>query len=668
MSTINLTQQELDNLVDLKNQGKLSQAWTVLGQKGDAYGFVADHLLSENTNKFSPGGMFLEMERVNWKNYGVGKDRGVWGGDTYNGVQQERLGNYLDFLSENKVEGGYTLPNTAEIDSFHRSALLSYGIQPQAAVEAHLSVLDNALGETESGLRYGLSWGQRMSSISSQLGGPAWEEDRIVFKSDVYNKDLGTGEAGLAMGNIAFDLIDESGVSSVLKGHADMIYKGVQVVDAVTEYLAVDTANHFAAQVALTTLDQSISKENREAILDYANNGDRAAIGDLVDRLGNVIGTGLASSQSDSAKTNLFDNIKGLTDWSRQNNMPLSIEPVDPQTTLSKALGSGPDALAHRYALAQLDPFVVTGGDKLYAQHNRQNELGIDNLSKQYLTDRAEMLRVKLQYGATNTGYSSEINSSSVEGNWDYTDLNRRIDGKNSELKVDGKGMSMSDHQVVFGSDRDEKISGSGDTDHLYGGAGEDIINGKSGNDYLEGNQGNDKLIGGKGDDILKGGQGNDKLIGGEGYNVLMGGQGDDTYQIQSGENSYNSITDSDGQGRINYDGSTLTGGRQTEKGGNHYESDDKKYSYTMEGDDDGKRILMIKTPDGNIRVNDFKNGDLGLNFNQLAEQPDPKNPTDIQMPNENFSLGGKSLELKTQPLDLKQDKEPSTDSDNLAP
>lgn len=39
MSTLNITAQELDHLADLKDQGRIAEAWNLLGSKGDAYAF-----------------------------------------------------------------------------------------------------------------------------------------------------------------------------------------------------------------------------------------------------------------------------------------------------------------------------------------------------------------------------------------------------------------------------------------------------------------------------------------------------------------------------------------------------------------------------------------------------------------------------------------------------
>jgi pimeloyl-ACP methyl ester carboxylesterase len=70
-------------------------------------------------------------------------------------------------------------------------------------------------------------------------------------------------------------------------------------------------------------------------------------------------------------------------------------------------------------------------------------------------------------------------------------------------------------NDILFGSDRQDKISGI---------AGDDYIRGLNGNDILYGNEGNDGLIGGKGRDTLTGGAGDDILTGGVGKDQFLFG------------------------------------------------------------------------------------------------------------------------------------------------
>ena len=70
---------------------------------------------------------------------------------------------------------------------------------------------------------------------------------------------------------------------------------------------------------------------------------------------------------------------------------------------------------------------------------------------------------------------------------------------------------------VLFGTDRNDKIKGGAGDDYIRGGAGNDRLFGNEGKDALIGGTGNDVLYGGAGDDILTGGIGKDRFIFGDG-------------------------------------------------------------------------------------------------------------------------------------------------------
>ena len=75
------------------------------------------------------------------------------------------------------------------------------------------------------------------------------------------------------------------------------------------------------------------------------------------------------------------------------------------------------------------------------------------------------------------------------------------------------------------------------------------------------GGTGIDALTGGTGADVLVGNAGSDTLKGGAGSDLLLGGQGSDTYQFTTNFGK-DRLLDSDGQGSLQMDGATLTGGK----------------------------------------------------------------------------------------------------------
>ncbi|MCP2936007.1 hypothetical protein NK983_25295, partial [Salmonella enterica subsp. enterica serovar Typhimurium] len=109
--------------------------------------------------------------------------------------------------------------------------------------------------------------------------------------------------------------------------------------------------------------------------------------------------------------------------------------------------------------------------------------------------------------------YNEDWDTGTVAGNWDFVDLKIRLPGGAPlTLAIDGEGVSLSDHQIVFGTHSGETLEGGGSEDHLYGMAGNDTLHGEDGADYLEGGGGTDVLIGGAGADHLIGGSGSDTL------------------------------------------------------------------------------------------------------------------------------------------------------------
>jgi Ca2+-binding RTX toxin-like protein len=178
-------------------------------------------------------------------------------------------------------------------------------------------------------------------------------------------------------------------------------------------------------------------------------------------------------------------------------------------TTIAQQDGAT-DALgiAYRYALKELNPFVVRGIDHettqaLYAPHNETGELsladpdtGLGELTPQYLADRAAFLAKKI-----------EVNSSIVT--WPAS-----AHFKDNALQEEIGSATLPLTQILFGNGTNDMLAGSlFKADHLYGGSGDDHVLGQGGNDYLEGNRGDDILDGGSGADTLVGGQGNDTYI-----------------------------------------------------------------------------------------------------------------------------------------------------------
>ncbi|MBN1839165.1 MAG: DUF2974 domain-containing protein [Campylobacterales bacterium] len=93
--------------------------------------------------------------------------------------------------------------------------------------------------------------------------------------------------------------------------------------------------------------------------------------------------------------------------------------------------------------------------------------------------------------------------------------------------------------------------------------------------DSIQGTENDNTLEGTEGDDILIGNKGNDTLEGGEGNDLLMGGDGYDTYIVDAGD----TVIDSDGKGRVIFQGNLLSGASM-ELGETHYYSQEDHGTY----------------------------------------------------------------------------------------
>ncbi|RLJ61237.1 calcium-binding protein, partial [Sulfurisoma sediminicola] len=185
-----------------------------------------------------------------------------------------------------------------------------------------------------------------------------------------------------------------------------------------------------------------------------------------------------------------------------------------------------------------------------------------------------------------------------------------------------------------FGTDqRDGEMAGGSDADRLYGNLGDDTIHGNAGGDTLEGNGGDDTLYGDAGTDLLLGGTGDDTLEGGKEADVLKGGTGSDTYVLKSGD-GWDTIEDSDGLGRITYDGIQLTGGEKIA---------DQVWKQTVNGQafyfiltdwtEDGqtfKRLAIAGTAGGAF-VNRYEAGQLGLTLPGAMTPPPELAPAAVE-------------------------------------
>ena len=301
-----------------------------------------------------------------------------------------------------------------------------------------------------------------------------------------------------------------------------------------------------------------------ELFKDKDENGRR----DIIDKLGNLL-----FGADFSITTALPDDLNG--------------DRLTLDTTFSREdiVSNAKTDIAWRYALRELNPFVVP--DISYDRHNTDGSLdlydpvtGQGAMTELYLQDRAAMLAWKIRY---DRGLQAS-DTRTIQGDWDFVDYSIQAGGAPLTLAIEGNGISIFDHQIVFGSKHADTLEGSGDSDHLFGSGGDDILTGRGGNDYLE------------------------------------GGSGNDTYIFYS-DDGFDTLLDTDGLGKIQWDGLEIKGSNtggldpaQWQQLNNTFWQDQANHIvYTLKAQADGSKTLFINKAGGQLRVDHWVDGNLGI-------------------------------------------------------
>ena len=337
---------------------------------------------------------------------------------------------------------------------------------------------------------------------------------------------------------------------------------------------------------------EDMAKELYQLTKDLDNNGRR----DIWDRL-------ITAAVGQDFKPNEIPEML--------KNKAVSLKPEMP---LEELIAKAKTDIAYRYALRELNPFVAEGAD--YTSFNTDGTLDLwtpDNpngMTEDYIRDRAYMVLLQMRYLKNGLKLARDLVDDLVQGDWDYMDHSRhpfRGDiNRPLTFSVDGKGISVDDHRVVFGSNlSDDKeydkvnLEGGGRDDRIYGLNGHDRLAGKGGSDHLE------------------------------------GGKGHDIYQFSTKDDGIDTIFDSDGDGSLEIDEENI--GEQTfsgiaapesSKAGDVYYSDDKKYRMenmqnywqfsVKDSTGNYKALAKLKPRTGDGK---WSNGDLGIT---LKYNPDP--------------------------------------------
>jgi len=169
-------------------------------------------------------------------------------------------------------------------------------------------------------------------------------------------------------------------------------------------------------------------------------------------------------------------------------------------------------------------------------------------------------------------------------------------------------GSSRTEYAASSDDQHNDLLIGRGGVDRLQGLGGSDALFGEGGNDILEGGAGSDYLVGGSGDDVLDGGDDAD---------VLLGGSGRDTYKVTNGDIVKD---DSTGSGEVLWGNVKLTGGTRTDEDpANTYYSEDRQYTYVLDG-----TVLTVRSAAGeSITIKDYVNRRLEIVLNEEDDDDD---------------------------------------------
>lgn len=289
---------------------------------------------------------------------------------------------------------------------------------------------------------------------------------------------------------------------------------------------------------------------------------------------------------------------------------------------------------AYRVALENLAPFIVTADRPIYDA----KKYGLEQFSKQYLEDRAQLLartlernlfnqqrpyvtskwpglledlfsEVRIEYGPRDEDRRGSTPLFFVRFGLDEHSTKETLEGGQSEDRLYGRGGD----DVIRGMELRDHLEGNAGDDELYGGTGGDTLLGGRGDDRLYGESGQDRLDGGDDNDTLVGGDDRDELKGGKGDDSLSGGEGYDTYVVGIGADTIEADAD---KGTIRLESGRTLSGVFRKKDSSYIWSVDDNVKAQKTGQD-----LSIGLGGGNsLVIRAFVSGDYGIHLVELGD------------------------------------------------
>ncbi len=571
-----LSSEDLDLLSQLGEEMRISEAWAYLAEKGDAYAVLAADVVSSEPATLV-GRLFHYMVELQWTN-SVGF--AVYDSPVFMDVGKNHLDNYIRFLRDN-----YYWPTTIFIERSYKESLQEESLDILAAIDGVFSVI-----QYHTDLP--LSWAHAMDVGNFLMGESVeWESERIVLKSEVFANDVPLELAVQTFETVLFDVPPEmmtnAGVIpnayfSPLRFYAEPestfgpdLTSFAKIGQGI---LMLALFRKFGGDTSVTDIYQMMESlaTGSEETLAY----DRA-----LQKLAAVLQVDIPG---DLHVTENLKNAMGALRNALRTPQGLRLENLldkGPDILASRAAQNTQDGMALRYALKELNPFVLYGID--YNSLNVNGCLDYNpgdseaEMTESWVQDRAKMLCYLLQ-----SNYANDDNES--RDDYSYIDVP-------SGIVLEDNAWFYADGTVQFGGEANDFL---GDTKAIIG--RDDGMVGKE-----------RRLYGGAGNDTLMAGSG--------GFAYLEGGTGDDTYYI-NGDKSPDTIFDIDGKGSIVLNGTILNGGTEQSSSTGKWISENGRFEYRR----NETTLEIYDGPTLRMRVlnYDFENGALGLTMTPAEAGP----------------------------------------------
>ncbi len=333
--------------------------------------------------------------------------------------------------------------------------------------------------------------------------------------------------------------------------------------------------------------------------------------------------------------------LQAITKNLSDNNPGMHVDVLATSSTTADSLAllaSGSTALAYRYALKELNPFVIVGDNALYSLHNQNGELDLYDptainrtgaLTQTWISDRAAFLVEKIRAFTADT--KEILDQAYGPGNRrQYVDVTSgdRITLSNAPLPLG----SASASQIVFGSDVSDFVQGFSQADRLYG---------QGGSDYLRGRLNDDALEGGAGLDVYE-------------YSGRPG-------QVPGSNDGADVIRDTDGKGVLRYVWhggevplSTAIVDASIRLNATQWTSADGKFLFTKTPGDAGRTDLVVTIQgdaEGRMTVKDWRDGDFQIYLREARDLPATGNLIRGDLAPEDADLATAGIQTATDPL-----------------